>query len=245
MSVLFAEAAGELVAVHGPDVEAFPFSMVVSRSDAADLPDEGDVTVEAGAVLLADGRRIVARAVAGAAPSAPGAAPAALLAHLAALPGYPERAAELASLADPLRRALAEGADPLPAAATMLGRGAGLTPSGDDVLLGAIAMAAHGHREWGVLDPAPLAGALAALAPSRTTAVSIAFLRAAARGRFAPVVGAVCRATPETLPAALRRLAAVGASSGLDTAVGIGLVCAVAAPTWSAPRPRRRSPARS
>ena len=226
MSVLFAEAAGELVAVHGPDVEAFPFSLVVSRSDAAGLADGGVVTVEPGAVRLADGRRIAARAIAGAAPGPPGAEPAVLLAHLAAVPGYPERAAALAVLADPLRRALADGADPLPAATTMLGRGPGLTPSGDDVLTGAIAIAAHAHREWGLPDPAPLADALAALAPGRTTAVSVAFLRAAARGRFAPVVGAVCRATPDTLPAALRRLAAVGASSGLDTAVGIGLVCA-------------------
>lgn len=229
MSVLFAEAGGDLVAIHGPDVEAFPFSMVVSRSDAAGLPAEGVVTVEPGALRLADGRRIAARAVAGAAPGPPGAAPAALLAHLAALPGYPERAAELAPLADPLRRALVEAADPLPAAIRMLGRGAGLTPSGDDVLLGAIAMTAHGHHGWGLPDPAPLADALAARAPGRTTAVSVAFLRAAARGRFAPVVAGVCRATPETLPAALRRLADVGASSGLDTAVGIGLVCAVAA----------------
>jgi len=229
VSVLFAEAGGELVAVHGPDIEAFPFSLVVSRSEAAALSAEGGVAVEPGAVRLPDGRRIPARPVAGAAPGPPGADPGTLLRHLAALPGYPERAAELAPLAGPLRRALAEGADPLPAATRMLGRGAGLTPSGDDVLMGAIAMAAHGHGAWGVPDLAPLAGALAALAPGRTTAVSAALLRAAARGRFAPVVGSVCRATPETLPSALRRLAAVGASSGLDTAVGMGLVCAMGA----------------
>ena len=121
-------------------------------------------------------------------------------------------------------------AGPLDDAERLLGRGPGLTPSGDDVLIGFIAMCAHAHREWGLPDPAPLAAALAAIAPARTTAVSAALLSEAAHGRFAPVVGAVCRAGPADLPAALARLAVVGATSGLDTLVGVERACRATSP---------------
>jgi len=44
------------------------------------------------------------------------------------------------------------------------------------------------------------------------------------------VVGAACRAGPAELPAALARLAAVGATSGLDTLVGIAAAAAGVSP---------------
>ncbi|HTI34599.1 MAG TPA: DUF2877 domain-containing protein, partial [Miltoncostaea sp.] len=50
-------------------------------------------------------------------------------------------------------------------------------------------------------------------------------LAAAAAGRYAPVIGAACRAGEEELPAALARLAAVGATSGLDTLAGFAAAC--------------------
>ncbi len=89
-------------------------------------------------------------------------------------------------------------------------------------------MAAHAHREWGLPDPAPLAADLASRAPGRTTRVAAAMYAAAARGRYAPAVGAVCSAAPRDLPAALARLAGVGATSGLDTLAGIAAAAAVA-----------------
>jgi hypothetical protein len=55
-------------------------------------------------------------------------------------------------------------------------------------------------------------------------------LAAAAAGRYAPVVGAACRAGPAELPAALARLAAVGATSGLDTLAGMAAAAAGVTP---------------
>jgi hypothetical protein len=134
---------------------------------------------------------------------------------LEAVPGLAARAEAIGPLADPDR---------------LLGRGPGLTPAGDDALVGYIAMAAHARAAWGLPDPAPLAAALAARAPGRTTRVSAALLAAAADGRYAPVLGAVCRAGPDALPAAVARLAAIGATSGLDTLVGVGAACGVSPP---------------
>jgi len=156
-------------------------------------------------------------------PGPPGVTPGRMRAAIDAFPGAAARAAAIGPLDDPDR---------------LLGRGPGLTPGGDDALLGYIAMAAHAHREWGLPDPAPLAEALAARAPGRTTRVSAAMFAAAAGGRYAPLVGAVCRAAPADLPAAIARLAAVGATSGLDTLVGVGAACGVS----SCPAPVPASP---
>lgn len=209
-AVLFADPGDGLVAVHGPDVEPFPFSLVIAARDVPALPAEGSVRLGEGVVVLPGGRRVAARAVPAAVPGPPGVRPGPMRDAIDAVPGAAERAAAIGPLDDPDR---------------LLGRGPGLTPAGDDALLGYIAMAAHAHRDWDLPDPAPLARALAERAPARTTRVSAAMFAAAAEGRFAPAVGAVCRAGPDALPAALARLAAVGATSGLDTLVGVGAAC--------------------
>ena len=213
--VAFVEDDGELLALHGPGLESFPFSVVVSERDVNRLPSDGSLGLGDGVVVLADGRRLAARRPAAAVPGPPGVNAPAMLRALGGVPGLAARSAAAGPLDDPER---------------LLGRGQGLTPSGDDVLIGFIAMCAHAHREWGLPDPAPLAAALAARAPGRTTAVSAALLAEAARGRFAPVVGAVCRASSAELPAALARLAAVGATSGLDTLVGVERACRSTSP---------------
>jgi Protein of unknown function (DUF2877) len=208
-AVAFADAGGELLALHGPDVEAFPFSLVLRAPPAEDELHIGD------GVVVAGGRRLPARRVPPATPGPPGVGPATMLRALEDVTGLAARR---------------EAIGPLDDADRLLGRGAGLTPSGDDALLGWLAMAAGAHREWGLQDPAPLAAALSARAAGRTTRVSAAMLAAAAWGRYAPVVGAACRAGPAELPAALARLAAVGATSGLDTMVGIAAAAAGVSP---------------
>ena len=219
-AVLFADPGDGRVAVHGPDVEPFPFSLVVAARDAAVLPAGGTVGLGDGEVMLPGGRRLAARAVAPAVPGPPGVGPGAMRDAIGAVPGAAARVVAIGPLDDPDR---------------LLGRGPGLTPGGDDALLGYIAMAAHAHGEWGLPDPGPLAEALAARAPDRTTRVSAAMFAAAAVGRFAPVVGAACRAGPADLPAALARLAAVGATSGLDTLVGVGAACGLSRPPAPGP----------
>jgi hypothetical protein len=47
-AVAFADAAGELLALHGPDVEAFPFSLVLRAPPAEDDLEVGDGVVVAG-----------------------------------------------------------------------------------------------------------------------------------------------------------------------------------------------------
>jgi hypothetical protein len=112
-------------------------------------------------------------------------------------------------------------------AARLLGSGPGLTPSGDDMLAGFLA----GAEAFG-LDAAALRRAIADLAPARTTALSAALLWHAARGECIDELAAVAAALtgqrpgagPEEPGRAVRRLLAVGHTSG--AALTLGLVIA-------------------
>ena len=112
------------------------------------------------------------------------------------------------------------------AVASLLGSGAGLTPSGDDVLAGFLT----GAAAFG-LDVAALREATAVLAPTRTTALSAALLWHAARGECIDELAAVAEAMtsqrrrgPDQAGCAVRRLRSVGHTSG--AALGLGLVIA-------------------
>lgn len=130
--------------------------------------------------------------------------------------------------------ALASGgcAEPLPprrlvasvaVAERLLGLGPGLTPAGDDVLAGLLL----GLRHLGGSSGAALAAALGAgvlpAAERRTTAISAALLRHAAGGAAADPVIDVLDAVGGrlALAPALRRLLAVGHTSGADLATGL------------------------
>ena len=100
----------------------------------------------------------------------------------------------------------------------LVGRGRGLTPSGDDALAGAL-LVAHAYRAW-----QPLAGAVRARLGS-TTAVSGALLGAAADGFAAhPVVSLVDAAVVGHVEATVRALpevVAIGHTSGRDLVTGV------------------------
>lgn len=99
----------------------------------------------------------------------------------------------------------------------LIGRGRGLTPSGDDLLIGLQA----GLRARGRPDAAQaLAAAVLPLVP-RTTAISAHLLRSAAENRFAEPVHRILAAFRRRDPALLERAVCWGASSGRDTAAGI------------------------
>ncbi|HEY8198143.1 MAG TPA: DUF2877 domain-containing protein [Candidatus Limnocylindrales bacterium] len=107
------------------------------------------------------------------------------------------------------------------ASQTLIGRGPGLTPSGDDVLVGFnAAMAAADH---------PLARAaalrIAVTARGRTTDVAQSYHDAAARGAYAEhlhdVIQALVAVDGDTLEPAIARMLAWGATSGADTLLGI------------------------
>jgi hypothetical protein len=108
-------------------------------------------------------------------------------------------------------------------AAGLAGLGGGLTPAGDDFLTGAMLWAWLAHPA-----PAHLCSALAEAAVRRTTTLSAAFLRAAARGECSAPWHALLAALSEGLgdegeariTAAVREILARGATSGADGLVG-------------------------
>ncbi|MFI6939014.1 DUF2877 domain-containing protein [Streptomyces sp. NPDC050418] len=103
----------------------------------------------------------------------------------------------------------------------LLGRGPGLTPSGDDFLCGLLLAAntALPRPRW-----FPALVALIALAPSRTTLVSASLLAHAAAGHCIPQVAELLRATAADGAVPVRELSAllaVGHSSGADLLHGL------------------------
>jgi hypothetical protein len=118
---------------------------------------------------------------------------------------------KLGPAAEAAREDLARGVRCGGAVRRLLGAGPGLTPLGDDVLAGMlVTLAALGDPGF-----APLAAEVDALAPARTTFVSAALLRHAARGECVPELAAVLDGGA---PDALLR---VGHTSGAGLAMGI------------------------
>ena len=112
-------------------------------------------------------------------------------------------------------------APPRDAVARLIGLGPGLTPSGDDFLGGAmIALSMSGYAE----HAATLAEHALAAAADGTNRISQAHLRAAAQGLGADAlhrcIGALARGNSEALRTALKRLDAIGHSSGWDALAG-------------------------
>jgi hypothetical protein len=123
----------------------------------------------------------------------------------------------------------------------LLGWGEGLTPAGDDFLVGALAaldaLAAQA-RERRAFRDALAAHVVACLA--RTTPISAHLLRLAAGGHYAQALltaraALVGDETAERLAPALDRALAIGATSGADTLRGL----LHGAAAWSTARPAR------
>jgi hypothetical protein len=134
-----------------------------------------------------------------------------------------------AAVAD-LVESLAAGDHPDPAVSRLLGRGPGLTPTGDDVLAGAlVTLAALGSPMT-----APLGRAVLAAAPDATTTVSAGLLRHAAAGECIPQLADVLTAVGGTepaagaLPRAAGALLAVGHCSGAGLLHGVLVAVAIA-----------------
>lgn len=111
----------------------------------------------------------------------------------------------------------------LRASQRMIGLGPGLTPAGDDLLCGVLAgLTLLGHPQ-----AVRIGAGILALAPGRTTDLSLALLRHATLGQVNSELGTVIQALAGTgrLHGALERLFAVGHTSGI--ALGLGLSAAV------------------
>ena len=111
----------------------------------------------------------------------------------------------------------------------LLGLGPGLTPSGDDVVAGALVTV----RALGVASAAAdrAARTIAACAHQRTPLISAGLLRHAAQGRCVPPLATMITALGGTGPldAPLASLLAVGHHSGSDLARGVALALTAAA----------------
>src|SRR5215471_1211753 len=125
------------------------------------------------------------------------------------------------------RRALADSlverdGNAFAAAATdLIGLGEGLTPAGDDCVVGALAAIHHLAPGW--LEPHAVR-AIAEAARHRTTDVARDFLLEALAGRFAePVLAILAAPSAARATDAARRLLAMGATSGADTLDGLRL----------------------
>lgn len=103
----------------------------------------------------------------------------------------------------------------------LIGLGPGLTPSGDDVLLGVLAARALARGIAGD----EFARGIASLARTGTNPISHAALAKAAHGEvrdgIARLVVALCEPRGEALSAALARVLAIGSSSGTEIAFGV------------------------
>ncbi len=113
------------------------------------------------------------------------------------------------------------------AIAGLIGLGPGLTPSGDDFLVGALALLdALAERK----AHAALAGAIADSPRGLTSPLSDCFLRAAAAGHVGEhlccAISAVISGALDTAVAAIRR---IGHSSGWDMMVGVATTLEVVA----------------
>ncbi|NDV13559.1 DUF2877 domain-containing protein [Crenobacter caeni] len=135
---------------------------------------------------------------------------------------------------DAYRTALARP-DSLPeATAALVGLGCGLTPAGDDLLCGSLAVLA-----WRA--PALFARAASAIRPqlATTSRVSGDYLLLACQAMFSPLLAALLQALADgdgpQARHALTALLAHGSSSGLDTAIGVvDTLHALGVPAWLA-----------
>ena len=208
---------GRLVTFHGPAPLAAPFAIAVRE-----MPPRGAMTpampvaesdlgwAQAESVPLEIPRGRLAFDIDGLPSPAPGSA-------LRAGPGL--RAARALGQALAERDALA-CAD---AAWRLIGLGEGLTPSGDDCVVGALALIHRLAPAWLAANEA-LRDQLATAAMTRTTAVARDFLLEALEGRFAECVrDLVIAFSDEKAALAARELLGMGATSGADTLYGIRL----------------------
>ena len=116
-----------------------------------------------------------------------------------------------------------DGLDP-----ALTGRGPGLTPTGDDLLVGLAAMSRRlvGGGPGEARAAVAYSTALAGLPASETTPAAHLLLRHASEGRFPAVLASAVEmlgnpnADAETLRTLTERLAAVGAHSGADLLAG-------------------------
>jgi Protein of unknown function (DUF2877) len=220
-TAVYLDAGDEVVALLTRDAVHIPCGLVLpfrsterSLAAAAGPAHIGDGEIAVGAIVARAGR-VVSRVAPALAPPA-----------VAAVDEAARRVPPAAGGVDQADAAALMGGSPV-AAVSLVGRGAGLTPAGDDVLAGFL-VAAHAYR----LD-APDVQAVATEARGRTTRLSVALLQHAARGESVPELTDFLLALDgrSDLPAATDALLGIGHSSGTALAIGALVAARMAATT--------------
>ncbi len=220
-----------LLALHGPGALRAPFALALERwpLPAAIAPgarvdvEPGTLSIGQASVALGAARRVDLRAGSrGGDPHRSALRPLSVErsgASVAAGLLTPHAAAATRRLADGLTRGDTAGfAD---AATTLIGLGEGLTPAGDDCVVGVLAVLhATVHP---MLADAELARRLRSAAWTRTTDLGREFLLHAIDGAFAECVLDAVSGEPERVARGVTALLAHGASSGADTLHGLSL----------------------
>ena len=210
---------GHLLTFHGPGPLAAPFAVALERLPARDAVAPG-MSIGHSDFGWADAERVALEMPGGA-----------LGFGREALP-EPRCARALYSAAglrarEALERGIALGdagafAD---AACSLIGLGEGLTPAGDDCVVGALAAIHRLAPGWLTANDGQR-HRLADAARRRTTDVARDFVLEALAGRFAePVLALLTAGSDEDAGSAARRLLVMGATSGADTLCGIRLGC--------------------
>lgn len=219
-----------LVTLHGPRPLAAPFAAALDHLPRPDLLAPGmDVQRMGGQLVLGEltldwrGAEVVELTLA---PAAGGSALAAALLETPLPQGAPALRSPVALEG---RRRLAAGLrqrdarDVVEGALRLVGLGEGLTPAGDDCLVGILAVVRRFRPDF-LADHPVIATSIAAAAGDGTTAVGREFLLHALAGDFSEAVVALASARIEDAArAALGDLLSMGATSGADTAVGMRL----------------------
>jgi hypothetical protein len=228
---------GRLLTLHGPGLLAAPFAVGLERLPARGTAAPG-MTIARSDFDWADAERVALEMPAGA-----------LGFGLNALPEA-GRARALGAGAglralDALERGIAarDAGAFADAACSLIGLGEGLTPAGDDAIVGALAAIHRLARDW-LAAQVGQRDRLADAARRGTTDVARDFILEALDGRFAePVLALLTAASDDDAGTAARRLLAMGATSGADTLCGIRLGCrALEAKAASPPpTPRRKT----
>jgi hypothetical protein len=220
-----------LITLHGPGLLAAPFAAAITR-----LPDPGSIPVGApvyrrgsflqiqGVVLdTRDGRSVETKvtptdeapellAVALTGREAPSVAP-----GLSSPSGTQARRRLFLGIRRPHVETFIEGA------CGLVGLGEGLTPAGDDCLVGALAILHRFAGSW-LTGHSLIGSRLAAAAEVGTTVVGREFILHALDGRFSEVLILVVTAcTAEQMRAAAGCLLETGGTSGADTLDGVRL----------------------
>jgi len=220
---------GRLLALHGPGPLRAPFALALSalpgsRSGAAIRATGVAIDVD-GARLAWDGARVADLRM----PRGDLEAEMPALGALLESRGEDEAPALSGLGARRARSRAAEGLaarDPdgfLEGARALIGLGEGLTPAGDDCLIGALAAIHRFEPGWLALH-GEIGDGLAAAAWDGTTDIAREFVLHAVAGRFSePVLDVLTAGSDSAIRAAALRLRRMGATSGADTLAGIRL----------------------